>query len=94
MSVPEGNYGLKVTLNANSTENFCSTEPGIGFKILAHDPQVYPQSREYGRVIPIGHQTRIIVAASQLQSEQNIRRIPIKSRGCLFQDENPLKVYR
>lgn len=87
-------YGLKITLNAETHERYCAVEPGAGFKVLVHEPQDDPHMNEFSLVIPYAHTTRIMVTPFLLEANKDIRRIAVKDRSCLFQDENPLEFYR
>lgn len=87
-------YGLKVTLNADTRERYCSLAPGGGFKLLVHQNHEHPRMDEFSRVIPCAHTTRVIVTPFLLDADDSVRRIAIADRNCLFQEESSLEFYR
>lgn len=65
-----------------------------GFGVLVHEPHSHAHFHQFHRLIAYGHATRVMITPEMVKSEPDIRRIPIEKRGCLFQDENPLELYR
>lgn len=87
-------FGLVLILNVNTTERYCSFEPGAGYKVLVHGPHTHPRIHDYSRIVPYEYETRMILTPFILKSESNVRQINVAYRKCLFQDENPLEMYR
>lgn len=93
---PQGyglSYGVRVVLNASTSERYCSFEGNTGFQVQVHKPHEHPQPRTYGHWIQDAHETRLFVEPNVLKTTEMIKDIPMDTRRCIFQDESPLKFF-
>lgn len=81
-------------LKEDTNDYFCSSTNSFGFKILLHSPNDLPKVSHYGVSIPTGYESRIAVSPTLAKATQAIRKLPIYTRQCIFEDENFLEFYR
>lgn len=86
--------GLSIVLDVNIDDYYCSSTNSAGFKVLLHNPVETPKISEFGFVIAPGLETRVVVTPLISDASKNIRRVPIKLRQCLFDDEMNLTYFR
>lgn len=86
--------GLKLVLNANSRENYCSSAETTGFKMLVHEPHVHPRVNEHSQLVPVGYESRFSIESFLLEASPSIKKTAFTDRKCLFQEESHLKFYR
>lgn len=86
--------GLRVVLNANSAEDYCSSAYTIGFKMLIHEPHLHPVVNSYSHLVPMSHESQVVIEQFLLSGKESIRKVPLKDRKCFFHDENPLEFFR
>lgn len=84
--------GLSVVFHANTAENYCSSTWSQGFHVNIHKPNEYP--RQYSLTLPSGYETQLIISSFYLKALPSIRKIAVKHRKCIFQDESRLKHFR
>lgn len=85
---------LQVVLNANSKEDYCSSAYTTGFKMRIHEPHVHPLVNSFSQLVPLSHESQVIIEQFLLSGMKSIRKVPLKDRKCFFHDENPLDFYR
>lgn len=85
--------GLRLILDVESEEYYCSSSDSVGFKILLHNPLEVPNMREIGLLLPPGHETKVRIQAEKVESEKYVRYISKNSRNCLFENEMRLELY-
>ncbi|CAB4058795.1 ASICN [Lepeophtheirus salmonis] len=83
--------GLSILLDSKSKDYFVSSDNFIGFKILVHDPQSYPEVKGRSLIIGPGKESFMTIAASHTEGSDSIRKLPIERRNCLFSDERKVK---
>lgn len=86
--------GLRVTLNANVDEYYCSSTHSAGFKVLLHSPVETPLIASYGTLISPGRETRMLITPRFGTTSRRLRNIEQKKRVCVFADEGNLTYYR
>lgn len=90
-----GNHlGFSVILNADIADYYCLSTKSYGFKVLVHNPNDLPRVAEYGVAIPVGHESRLIVAPILSEASNNLRKLSKHVRHCIFEHENFLQFYR
>ncbi|XP_023158401.1 pickpocket protein 28-like isoform X2 [Ceratitis capitata] len=85
--------GLSVVLNVDSDEYYCSTSNSIGFKLSIHNPEVMPDIRENGLLLPPGQESFVRLLPTQLIAHKKLRNLSRKQRNCLFEEESKLNVF-
>ncbi|XP_054276381.1 pickpocket protein 28-like [Macrosteles quadrilineatus] len=92
---PGSHTGLKVVLDAELDEFFCSTEVSVGFKLAVHNPKETPKMKAYASTVQPGHETRVVVEpAIWTSSREQLQNVPLDKRNCLFHNEKILAFYR
>lgn len=86
--------GLNIVLNANTKDYYCSSTSSYGFKILLHSPIESPKIENFGASISTSFETNIVLTPVLSQASPRIRRVPIETRACIFENENHLKYFR
>lgn len=86
-------YGVRLILNASTSDRYCSLDWNRGFLVQVHKPHEQAQPRAYGYWAQASHETRIFINPYTLATTTEIKDIPMDIRRCIFQDESPLKFY-
>lgn len=86
-------HGLRVLLNLNKMEYFCSTSNGPGFKVTVHSPVELPLVQSRGILVEPGKEILLRVNVNKLEAD-DIKDISPENRQCLFEDEKMLKVFK
>lgn len=86
--------GLRVILNGNISNRFCSTNSNSGFLVQIHNVYEQPFPIRYGHIIKNGYETRVVISPHSVRTKVNVRKIPKLVRRCLFQNESPLEFFR
>ncbi|CAH2236445.1 jg14119, partial [Pararge aegeria aegeria] len=83
--------GLSVVFNVEPSNypNWSMT-PYHGAKILITDPTDYPEITVLYKYVIIGESLDIKVEPKIFQSDDDIRRMPVEKRACIFHDESAL----
>lgn len=93
--IDSGNeMGLSLILNADVHDYYCSSTRSYGFKVLLHNPNDLPRVAYYGVAIPVGYESRLVIAPILAEASDAILRVPKHIRNCIFENENFLKFYR
>ncbi|KAL6445649.1 hypothetical protein ACFW04_000866 [Cataglyphis niger] len=87
-------YGLTLVLDVESSEYYCSSTAGMGFKMLLHNPVETPKIADFSFSITPGEETRVIVRPRISTATPSIISIPQKKRKCFFTAERKLRYYR
>lgn len=86
--------GLSLILKADVHDYYCSSTRSCGFKALLHNPNDLPRVAYYGVAIPVGFESRLVIAPILAEASNAIRKVPRHIRHCVFESENFLKFYR
>lgn len=62
--------------------------------MLIHEPHVHPRLNEFALLVPLAHESRVIIEQMLVNGQGSINKIPPSDRQCYFHDENPLEFYR
>lgn len=93
--IGSGNHvGLSIILNTTVDEYYCSSTNGFGFKVMLHSPNELPVIDYYGLGIANGYESSIIATPVLSTASSAIRKMSVKIRECLFENENFLSLYR
>nr|XP_023014214.1 sodium channel protein Nach-like isoform X2 [Leptinotarsa decemlineata] len=79
-------YGLKVYLDVEESE-YLSRRENSGFRVLVQNPYDYPDVFLYGSYVDVESKISISLRPLILSSAEELRNINVKSRGCLFSNE-------
>ncbi|XP_050440596.1 sodium channel protein Nach-like isoform X2 [Adelges cooleyi] len=82
--------GLSVVLNTNSEDYYSATAPYFGIRILLHSTDVFPETSLLSEVIQPGNGMKITINPYYVKSEDNVRKLKLSQRLCLFPDESRL----
>ncbi|XP_078047572.1 sodium channel protein Nach-like [Augochlora pura] len=85
-------YGLAVTLDPMSDDYFYSLMPTVGFKVMVFRPRHYPDTNSGGVTeVLLAPLTKgyLILTALGLTGSDSVRSYPVRTRNCVFGDENP-----
>ncbi|XP_031627357.1 pickpocket protein 28-like [Contarinia nasturtii] len=88
------NLGLSIILDAGIAEYYCSSTNSYGFKFLLHSPNEVPMISTYGTSVSNGYESRVIITPTLSEATKKIRKMDVKVRQCLFEEENFLLYYR
>lgn len=88
------NLGLTVVLDAGISEYYCSSTNSYGFKFLLHSPNEAPMISTYGTSISNGYESRVVIAPTLSKASEEVRKMDVHVRQCLFEEENYLLYYR
>ncbi|XP_066996104.2 pickpocket protein 28-like [Anabrus simplex] len=91
---PGAHLGLRVVLDAQIDEYFCSSTASIGYKLLLHSPVETPKIAQTGNFLTPGEEIRVSIRPSITNSTPQLRYIPKSKRQCVFSSEVYLKFYR
>lgn len=86
--------GLTIKLNAEINDYYCSSTNSAGFKLLLHSPVEMSKIKDYGFSIEPGLETRVSISPQLSDASDLIRRVPIKFRQCVFEDEFKLSYFK
>ncbi|XP_061400868.1 pickpocket protein 28-like [Musca vetustissima] len=90
---PGSSKGLRLVLNADINNYYCSSTNGAGFKMMLYNPVDTPYIKEYGLPIAIGRQTRVRIQTKITEAAPTLRQVSPKNRQCYFSDEKVLKFF-
>lgn len=91
---PGSHLGLKVILNANISDYYCSSTNSAGFKLLLHNPIETPRISDFGSFIAPGRESLVIIKPRIQTASHLLKDIPIEKRQCIFSSEANLSYYR
>ena len=91
---PGQNSGLRIILNLDKDEYYCSGTRSTGFKGLLHMPSTAPELREYGFGILPGMETFMPMQAKFIHSNEDIIEIDHDLRDCYMQGESKLQYFQ
>lgn len=87
------NAGLRIALNVNSDEFYCTSTRSSGFLILFHGPHEYPRMTT-SQLIPINHEVRFLITPKIEIVAPEIQLIPMEFRKCCLHRECKLPFFR
>ncbi|KAG7200266.1 hypothetical protein KM043_017735 [Ampulex compressa] len=79
--------GLAVALNIEGQAYKSSVRPYVGATILIHDPIDFPDIGIQSATVRNGHVLAVSVTGTGIGSGQDIRKLPLHKRNCLFDGE-------
>jgi len=79
-------------LNGNN-ESFCEDREK-NYKMILHLPNELPQTSYQMIDIPLGIDDNILISADVMHYEDSLKNYAPEKRGCYFEGENPLKVFK
>ncbi|XP_054744361.1 pickpocket protein 11-like [Anastrepha obliqua] len=82
--------GLSVVLNPMASDYFGTYLSSYGFRLLIHDAYNFPDENSDSKVVSSGHETFVRINPESTYATNDIRKIDVKMRGCLFSDEREL----
>lgn len=88
------NMGLTLLLDADVSNYYCSSTSSYGFKILLHSPIETPKMANFAFSVATGHETKIVITPKISEASNLIRKIDIKKRQCIFENEANLSYYK
>ncbi|XP_067635804.1 pickpocket protein 28-like [Eurosta solidaginis] len=85
--------GLRIVLNVESDEYYCSSSNSVGFKIAMHNPNERPDIFEKGLLISPGYESFVRILPTKMDADDKLRILKPKSRNCIFLNEYNLKTF-
>ncbi|KAJ8686692.1 hypothetical protein QAD02_022486 [Eretmocerus hayati] len=83
--------GLSVVLDVEEQTYYGSIRPSFGASILIHDPYSYPEVELLTSFVQPTQETAVILSASVVESNSDVRILPFTQRDCRFSGEIKLK---
>jgi amiloride-sensitive sodium channel len=82
-----------IGLTGTTNESFCEYHEK-NYKIFLHLPNELPQDTYDTIAIPLGVDDNILISADMTHYEESLRGFPPDKRGCYFEGEKPLKIFK
>lgn len=86
--------GLKLILNAQLDEYYCSSANGAGFKTILHNPIDTPYIKETGIPIILGFESNFRIKTIENEASIDLRQMGQMERACAFNNEINLTYFR
>ncbi|KAG5667100.1 hypothetical protein PVAND_015099 [Polypedilum vanderplanki] len=87
------NMGLSVVLKPLIEKNAMTSINSEGIKILINEHNLFPSEKTIERSLPHKQETYVEIRPERTISSKEISALPISDRGCVFEDEFPLRVF-
>ena len=79
--------GLTLLLDSKSDDYFVTADDFVGFKVLVHRPEAYPEVEGNAIAVGAGREFFVSVSASHTEGSKAILDFPFEGRSCLFNEE-------
>ena len=74
-------------LDSKSDDYFVTADDFVGFKVLVHRPEAYPEVEGNAIAVGAGREFFVSVSASHTEGSKAILDFPFEGRSCLFNEE-------
>ncbi|CAG9810958.1 unnamed protein product [Chironomus riparius] len=84
---------LEIVTNLVKNQKLCANWEQ-SYRVVLHLPNELPQLTYQMISVPLGKEKRILVSARMVKFEKSLRKFPANKRGCYYEDEKPLKIFK
>ncbi|CAG9854878.1 unnamed protein product [Phyllotreta striolata] len=85
--------GLILLIDNDIDDYYASSVPTLGHRIQIHDPYSFPDRNSRNSFSPASVLNVLSIFAQSTHSSEEVRKIPVKIRQCLFPDERKLHYF-
>lgn len=80
-------FGLKVSVNIDEDQYVSPIKPYFGLEVAIHEPYQFPDMIFASTTLSQGYKISMAMTPTVFSSDEDIRVIGKKNRGCIFYDE-------